>query len=409
MLGVLKQRWTDTERRPLTVVNDRRRLVGDTIDAGDRRSLAAYLAEIDWASARGHRRPSTTRRRPDASNATPAPASIAARRCTPTSRPSRSVAASSTSTTCSPHTIRDLRRDHDFADTVRWRFRHLLVDEAQDLNPLQHALVDLLRVGPRRPVPRRRPVAGDLRLQRRRPESPRRRRDPLPRHRGDPTAGQPSVHAPDRRRRRPRAHRHRPAEPARVEPGRRPDRRSGSSPTTRPTRPATSPSSCCGATRTWSAPARSAVLARTNAQLGPIADAIERAGLPVRRHATAQRNAAAGRGPSGRRPRLGVAPARDGRTTSSMRRRRRRSTASTARRTPAQRSASPRTDATSTTIPSVASPPRCSTSCANSHSATAPRSEHGSPPPTRSTTRRPRASSCSPSTPQRDASGTPSW
>ena len=28
MLGVLKQRWADTERRPRTVVNDRRRLVG---------------------------------------------------------------------------------------------------------------------------------------------------------------------------------------------------------------------------------------------------------------------------------------------------------------------------------------------------------------------------------------------
>jgi DNA helicase-2/ATP-dependent DNA helicase PcrA len=30
---------------------------------------------------------------------------------------------------------------------LRWRFRHLLVDEAQDLNPLQHRLVDLLRAG----------------------------------------------------------------------------------------------------------------------------------------------------------------------------------------------------------------------------------------------------------------------
>ena len=45
------------------------------------------------------------------------------------------------------HTIRDLRRDNEFADSVRWRYRHLLVDEAQDLNPLQHAIVDLLRAG----------------------------------------------------------------------------------------------------------------------------------------------------------------------------------------------------------------------------------------------------------------------
>lgn len=42
---------------------------------------------------------------------------------------------------------REARRDPEFAATLRWRFRHLLVDEAQDLNPLQHRLVDLLRKG----------------------------------------------------------------------------------------------------------------------------------------------------------------------------------------------------------------------------------------------------------------------
>jgi DNA helicase II / ATP-dependent DNA helicase PcrA len=146
MLGVLKQRWLDTDRRPLTVVNDRRRLVGDTVDAGDRRSLAAYLAEIDWASARGIA--------PDAYVAAarreqrhPAPG---VERCGAvyadyqTLKKRRGVLDFDD---VLAHTIRDLRRDHDFADSVRWRFRHLLVDEAQDLNPLQHALVDLLRDG----------------------------------------------------------------------------------------------------------------------------------------------------------------------------------------------------------------------------------------------------------------------
>jgi DNA helicase II / ATP-dependent DNA helicase PcrA len=146
MLGVLKQRWTDTERRPLTVVNDRRRLVGDTIDAGDRRSLAAYLAEIDWASARGidpERYASAARRE----QRHPAPGID---RCAAvyadyqTAKKRRGVIDFDD---VLAHTIRDLRRDDDFADTVRWRFRHLLVDEAQDLNPLQHALVDLLRAG----------------------------------------------------------------------------------------------------------------------------------------------------------------------------------------------------------------------------------------------------------------------
>jgi DNA helicase II / ATP-dependent DNA helicase PcrA len=40
-----------------------------------------------------------------------------------------------------------LDNDQEFADVLRWRFRHLLVDEAQDLNPLQHRLVDRLRQG----------------------------------------------------------------------------------------------------------------------------------------------------------------------------------------------------------------------------------------------------------------------
>jgi DNA helicase-2/ATP-dependent DNA helicase PcrA len=146
MLGVLKQRWADTERRPLTVVNDRRRLIGEAIDAGDRRSLTTYLAEIDWASARG---------------IDPADYAAVARREQrhPAPGVDRCAAVYADYTTVKKrrgvidfddvltHTIRDLRRDESFADAVRWRFRHLLVDEAQDLNPLQHALVDLLRSG----------------------------------------------------------------------------------------------------------------------------------------------------------------------------------------------------------------------------------------------------------------------
>lgn len=146
MLGVLKQRWTDTDRLPLTIVADRRRLLGDTVDAGDRRSLPTYLAEIDWASARGI-----------SADAYASAARRAQRH--PSTGIDRCASVYSDFQTLKKrrgiidfddvlaHTIRDLRRDDDFADSVRWRFRHVLVDEAQDLNPLQHTIVDLLRSG----------------------------------------------------------------------------------------------------------------------------------------------------------------------------------------------------------------------------------------------------------------------
>jgi DNA helicase-2/ATP-dependent DNA helicase PcrA len=146
MLRVLQQRWADIERRPLTVVNDRRRLVGDTIDAGDRRSLTAYLGEIDWASARGidadHYAAAARRDQRHPAPGIDRCAAVYADYQTIKKR--RGVIDFDD---VLAHTIRDLRRDDDFADSVRWRFRHLLVDEAQDLNPLQHALVDLLRAG----------------------------------------------------------------------------------------------------------------------------------------------------------------------------------------------------------------------------------------------------------------------
>jgi DNA helicase-2/ATP-dependent DNA helicase PcrA len=45
------------------------------------------------------------------------------------------------------HVLLAMRKDATFRDVVRWRFRHLFVDEAQDLNPLQHALLEEIRGG----------------------------------------------------------------------------------------------------------------------------------------------------------------------------------------------------------------------------------------------------------------------
>jgi DNA helicase-2/ATP-dependent DNA helicase PcrA len=43
--------------------------------------------------------------------------------------------------------VDDMRSDESYAEAVRWRFQHLFVDEAQDMNPLQYALFDAIRGG----------------------------------------------------------------------------------------------------------------------------------------------------------------------------------------------------------------------------------------------------------------------
>jgi DNA helicase-2/ATP-dependent DNA helicase PcrA len=150
MLSVLRQRWADTERRPKTIVADRRRLLRDAQredDLGGGRQLVEVgNEEISWAMARGitaDRYPALARRdgrRPvggiDAAGAT-FDSYVRLKR-------KRGVIDFDDVLL---DVLTDADLDADFADTLRWRFRHVLVDEAQDLNPVQHRLVDMLRTG----------------------------------------------------------------------------------------------------------------------------------------------------------------------------------------------------------------------------------------------------------------------
>ena len=149
---LLQQRWRDLDQQPPTLTNDRRRMIaslagnsaGDSaVDSGGGDLLAD---EIEWASARGL-----------------SPAAYEAAVRTGERRPT--IDADRVVDMFARYRDEKRRRgvidlddllaltnaaigsDSDFADGVRWRFRHVLVDEAQDLNPLQHRLVDLLRSG----------------------------------------------------------------------------------------------------------------------------------------------------------------------------------------------------------------------------------------------------------------------
>jgi len=145
MLGVLRQRWADTDRPALTLVSDRDRLIAEVVN-GDRRRAGQMATEATWAGAHGltaDTYPSAARR---AGRRPAGGVDSAAGFLDEFARLKRRRGVIDFDDVL-VHVLRDLHRDPKFAESVRWRFRHLLVDEAQDLNPVQHQLVDLLRTG----------------------------------------------------------------------------------------------------------------------------------------------------------------------------------------------------------------------------------------------------------------------
>lgn len=143
LLGMLRQRLLDRGRPVPTVVQDRRRLVAESAGRG---GLDDVVAEIDWAAARGiapERYPEAARaagRRPGVGVQAVAAAFDGYR----ATKRQRGVIDLDDVLVMS---IDALTHDGQFAEQVAWRYRHLLVDEAQDLNPLQHRIVELLRQG----------------------------------------------------------------------------------------------------------------------------------------------------------------------------------------------------------------------------------------------------------------------
>lgn len=143
LLGMLRQRWIDAGRPVPPVVQDRHRLVREITG---RRNVDELVGEIDWATARGI----TPERYATA-------ARDAGRRTSDGARPVADVFERYRRTKRDRGVIdlddvlglaiEALEHDDTFAEMIAWRFRHLLVDEAQDLNPLQHRIVDLLRRG----------------------------------------------------------------------------------------------------------------------------------------------------------------------------------------------------------------------------------------------------------------------
>lgn len=142
-LGLLRQKWDDEGRRHPTVVSDRTRLVAEVLGEKQRGRLQDLVHDIDWARARHVTADDY--------------AKVAERSGRSVTVGGRGVARvmADVEALKKRRGIIDLddlldltitaMSDPVFAATVRWRLRHFYVDEAQDLNPLQYAvLVSLL-------------------------------------------------------------------------------------------------------------------------------------------------------------------------------------------------------------------------------------------------------------------------
>lgn len=142
----LRARWSDRGIRPPRLIDRRTSLFAAALDTTDRDAVRAGLAEHDWARARliapadypehaaQHRRRPPLR--PDALVA-------AFERFAQLKRTRRVVDFDDVLALAR----RDLDADEQYAAAIRWRFQHLYVDEFQDVNPLQVALLGAWRGG----------------------------------------------------------------------------------------------------------------------------------------------------------------------------------------------------------------------------------------------------------------------
>jgi len=144
--ALLRQRWHDEGRSAPTVISERWRLLREVCPAAAEHAPSELAAEIDWARAR-----LITPERYEAE------AMVSQR------RPSQGAAHIVERWTAYEQLKRrrrvvdlddllvqllnELQRDRSFTDVVQWRMRHFHVDEAQDLNPLQYALLETWRGG----------------------------------------------------------------------------------------------------------------------------------------------------------------------------------------------------------------------------------------------------------------------
>jgi DNA helicase-2/ATP-dependent DNA helicase PcrA len=136
----LRQRWAERSVVPPTLLDHRTRFVARLLPRSPKVNPADVVTEIDWARARVVAPEHYGAAAPEAGRTPPLPAEAMAEimvRYQQEKRQRRLVDFDDLLMLA----IRDLRADTVYAEAVRWRYRHLYVDEFQDVNPLQYELL----------------------------------------------------------------------------------------------------------------------------------------------------------------------------------------------------------------------------------------------------------------------------
>ena len=144
-LRLLRDRALARNQAPPQVANDRMRLVRECVtELRLRVDPSQALADIDWARARmvEPRRYEQACRSERHRSAVPAPRYVELLEAYEQLKRRRGVVDFDDLLS---HTLHALHTDAAWAEGVRWRYRHLFVDEAQDLNPLQTAVLEAIR------------------------------------------------------------------------------------------------------------------------------------------------------------------------------------------------------------------------------------------------------------------------
>jgi len=146
-LALLRQRLTDVSQPIPNIVHNRTALA--TSAAGSHRLAAKprdILMEIDWAYARMIPHTDYVAAVKRLQRTPPAPAGEVAEifKQYEALKKKRQVVDLDD---LLARVVADMNTDSVYAEAVRWRFKHVFVDEAQDMNPLQYALFDAIRGG----------------------------------------------------------------------------------------------------------------------------------------------------------------------------------------------------------------------------------------------------------------------